>query len=62
MPRVHEQLSENELVLLCRHGDEEAIGALYDRFGRPAFGLALAMLEFRNDDPGLLVADEELAA
>lgn len=45
MPRVHEQLSENELVLLCRHGDEEAIGALYDRFGRPAFGLALAMLE-----------------
>lgn len=35
------QLSDGELVRRVRDGDDRAVGELYDRFGRSAFGVAL---------------------
>jgi RNA polymerase sigma-70 factor (ECF subfamily) len=36
--------SDEALVALVERGDEAALGELYDRFGRPAYGLALRIL------------------
>ncbi len=38
-----------ELLEACAGGDERALGSLYDRYGRRAYGLALRVLR----DPGL---------
>ncbi|HST17250.1 MAG TPA: sigma-70 family RNA polymerase sigma factor [Gaiellaceae bacterium] len=37
-------LSDEALLALVARGDEEALGALYDRFGRVAYGVALRVL------------------
>ena len=37
-------LSDEALVAMLARGDETALGELYDRFGRPAYGLALRVL------------------
>lgn len=37
-------LSDEAVVALLARGDELALGELYDRFGRPAYGLALRVL------------------
>ena len=42
-------LSDEALVALVSRGDEEALAALYDRFGRVAYGVALRILR----DPDL---------
>jgi RNA polymerase sigma-70 factor (ECF subfamily) len=42
-------LSDEAILALVSRGDEAALGALYDRFGRPAYRLALRVLR----DPGL---------
>jgi RNA polymerase sigma-70 factor (ECF subfamily) len=34
-------LRDEELLLLITHGDEQALGALYDRYGRLIFSMAL---------------------
>jgi RNA polymerase sigma-70 factor, ECF subfamily len=34
-------LRDEELLVLVSHGDEQALGALYDRYGRTIFGLGL---------------------
>jgi RNA polymerase sigma-70 factor (ECF subfamily) len=36
--------SDEALVALVERGDDAALGELYDRFGRPAYGLALRIL------------------
>lgn len=42
-------LSDEAILALVSRGDEAALGALYDRFGRPAYRLALRILR----DPAL---------
>jgi len=43
------QLSDEALLALVARSDDEALAELYDRFGRPAYGLALRILR----DPAL---------
>jgi RNA polymerase sigma-70 factor (ECF subfamily) len=35
---------DEELLAACAEGDEQALGSLYDRFGRVAYGLALRVV------------------
>jgi RNA polymerase sigma factor (sigma-70 family) len=35
---------DEDLLLACAEGDEQALGSLYDRFGRVAYGLALRVV------------------
>jgi RNA polymerase sigma factor (sigma-70 family) len=49
MPRELESLSDEALVALVARSDDAALAELYDRFGRPAYGLALRVLR----DPSL---------
>jgi RNA polymerase sigma-70 factor (ECF subfamily) len=44
MRRQHAHLSDEALVALVARGDEDALGELYDRIGRVAYGLALRVL------------------
>ena len=45
--RRHRELSDEELLEAIAAGEEDALGALYDRFGRVAYGLALRVLRDR---------------
>ena len=40
---------DHDLIAACAEGDEQALGSLYDRFGKVAYGLALRVLR----DPAL---------
>jgi len=42
--RNHAHLSDEALLALCSRADESALGELYDRYGRVAYGLALRIL------------------
>jgi RNA polymerase sigma-70 factor (ECF subfamily) len=44
MRRQHAHLSDEALVALVARGDESALGELYDRIGRIAYGLAMRVL------------------
>jgi RNA polymerase sigma-70 factor (ECF subfamily) len=44
MRRQHAHLSDEALVALVARGDESALGELYDRIGRVAYGLAYRVL------------------
>jgi RNA polymerase sigma factor (sigma-70 family) len=44
MPRSFAHLSDEAVVALVARSDQEALGELYDRFGRVAYGLALRVL------------------
>jgi RNA polymerase sigma-70 factor (ECF subfamily) len=44
MRRQHAHLSDEALVALVARGDENALGELYDRIGRMAYGLAFRVL------------------
>ena len=44
MRRQHAHLSDEALVALVARGDESALGELYDRTGRIAYGLAYRVL------------------
>ena len=44
MRREHAHLSDEALVALVARGDEAALGELYDRVGRIAYGLAMRVL------------------
>jgi RNA polymerase sigma factor (sigma-70 family) len=44
MRRQHTHLSDEALVALVARGDENALGELYDRLGRIAYGLAVRVL------------------
>jgi RNA polymerase sigma factor (sigma-70 family) len=44
MPRELAHLSDEALVLLAAHSEQSALAELYDRYGRPAYGLALRVL------------------
>jgi RNA polymerase sigma factor (sigma-70 family) len=44
MRRRHAHLSDEALVALVARGDEDALGELYDRVGRIAYGLAMRVL------------------
>ena len=35
---------DDDLLVACAEGDEQALGSLYDRFGKVAYGLALRVL------------------
>jgi RNA polymerase sigma factor (sigma-70 family) len=41
-------LSDEALLALCSRGDEAALGELYDRYGRVAYGLALRIVRDRS--------------
>jgi RNA polymerase sigma factor (sigma-70 family) len=45
--RGHAQLSDAALLALCSRADESALGELYDRYGRVAYGLALRIVRDR---------------
>src|SRR5581483_5003778 len=42
--RVTEHGSDDELIRRLAHGDERALAELYDRYGRPAYRLAVRIL------------------
>jgi len=44
MPHSFAHLSDEAVVALVARSDQEALGELYDRFGRVAYGLALRVL------------------
>lgn len=44
MTRELAHLSDEALVLLAARSEQSALGELYDRYGRPAYGLALRIL------------------
>jgi RNA polymerase sigma-70 factor (ECF subfamily) len=44
MPRSFAHLSDEAVVALVARSDQEALGELYDRFGRVSYGLALRVL------------------
>jgi RNA polymerase sigma-70 factor (ECF subfamily) len=44
MPRAFAHLSDEAVVALVARSDQEALGELYDRFGRVGYGLALRVL------------------
>src|SRR5213075_930331 len=44
MSRAFAHLSDEAVVALVARSDEQALAELYDRFGRPAYGLALRVL------------------
>ena len=44
MPRELAHLSDEALVLLAARSEQAALAELYDRYGRPAYGLALRVL------------------
>ena len=44
----HAQLSDEALLGLCASADESALGELYDRYGRVAYGLALRIVRDRD--------------
>jgi len=44
MPRAFAHLSDEAVVALVARSDEQALGELYDRFGRVAYGLSLRVL------------------
>ena len=49
-PRLRRELahlSDEALLALCSRADEEALGELYDRYGRVAYGLALRIVRDR---------------
>jgi RNA polymerase sigma-70 factor, ECF subfamily len=48
MPRDLAHLSDEALVALVARSDEVALGELYDRFGRVAYGLAYRILRDRT--------------
>jgi RNA polymerase sigma factor (sigma-70 family) len=45
--REFDHLSDAALIALVARGDEHALGALYDRYGRASYGLALRVLRDR---------------
>ncbi len=45
--REHAALSDEALLALCSRADESALGELYDRYGRVAYGLALRVVRDR---------------
>ncbi len=45
--RQHAHLSDEALLALCSRADESALGELYDRYGRVAYGLALRIVRDR---------------
>jgi RNA polymerase sigma-70 factor (ECF subfamily) len=49
MPPPLAQLTDEEVLVRVAHADEDALGELYDRFGRVAYGLALRIIR----DPAL---------
>ena len=44
MPPLHAQLADEALLALVARSDEDALAELYDRYGRPAYSLALRIL------------------